>query len=484
MRTWERVESTNLSESSRKAYDIAVGAKWIFKVKYDENGDVERFKARLVAKGYSQVEGINYSDTFAPTLTPTILRYILSFGFEQGYEIDHIDIETAFLHGELEEEVFMKLPKECGEDSDRVVRLLRPLYGLKQAPRCWNKRFVSFILSLGYTESTADPCLFYRTVDGRKELLSVFVDDGLLIGMRKSVDEIREKMSKEFKLRNLGPVKHILGIKVERTESELSLSQSHYIEEVLERFGMKDCKPAPTPLPLKLERDSKEALTPFRDINLYQQLVGALIYISNNTRPDITYSVGVLARKMSSPSDYDYSLGKRVLRYLRGTTNAKLIFRSRKPLLGYSDASYAESEDRKSTTGFVFTMNNGAIGWKSKKQSIVSCSSTEAEYIALSTTGKEALWLRKVEKELRGERDEAVIIFEDNESTIKLASNPINNDRSKHIDVRYHMLRDRVRRGEIGLKYISTKFQLADLLTKSLAKDQHYFLSKEMGLVF
>ena len=484
LKTWEVVDASTTTPSSTTSKQ-AVGSKWVYKVKYDENGEVERFKARLVAKGYSQIEGINYQETYAPTLNPSSLRYCLVHGMQNDFEIDHIDVETAFLYGELEEEVYMRLPEMCGDNSGKVVRLLRSLYGLKQASRCWNKKAVNAILEKGYTQSTADPCMFYRVRDNKTEILTLFVDDCLVMGKRESIDEVIGGLSKEFKLRNLGPVKLILGIKVDRTPDSISLSQSSYIRSVLTRFGMNDCKPASTPMPTKLTTDAKENLTLFDDVNLYQQLIGALIYISNNTRPDITYSVSVLARDMAKPTIYSYQLAKRVLRYLQGTINAKLTFNknNNNQLVGYSDASYAENDDRKSTTGMLFVANGGSISWKSKKQQIVALSSMEAEYIALTSTAKEALWLRKIEAELKGRR-ESMIIHEDNQSAIKLASNSITNDRSKHIDVRYHFIRDRIHRGEINLNYIPTKFQLADLMTKGLPKDQHYALAKGMGLVF
>ena len=443
MNTWEKVDERTLTTDNRKAYHQAVGSKWVLKVKYDEEGKVDRFKARLVAKGYSQVEGLNYHETYSPTLSPVLLRYILSYGVGRELEVDHIDVESAFLQGDLNEEVFMRLPDMCGSDSGKVVRLLRPIYGLKQASRCFNEKYVKFLLSLNFKQSSVDPCVFIRDENGERDIISIFVDDNILVGKRERVDALKKIIADKFKIRDLGPIKFILGIKVEREGESLFLSQENYISTILDRFGMTNCKLSATPMPIKLEKDSKEALTPFKDITLYQQLIGSLIYVSNNTRPDITYAVSVLARKMSNPSEYDFNLGKRILRYLKGTISTKLSFTKREELCGYSDSSYGESDDRKSTTGFVFVINGGAIDWKAKKQPIVTCSSTEAEYVALSTTCKESLWLSRLEREFIA-RTTGMTLFEDNQSTIKLTNNNIINDRSKHIDIRYHFIRDRV----------------------------------------
>lgn len=476
MSTWREVTGGDKVKS-------VVSSKWIYKVKYNESGVPERYKARLVARGFTQREGIDYDDTFAPTLKAEALRYLLSYTCEMGYECHHIDVETAFLNGDLEEEVYIRLPKQCGEESGKVVRLIKPLYGLKQSPRCWNKKFVSRILGIGFIQSKADPCIFYKLEEDKSiTIIAIFVDDGLVIGKEESVIKYKSLLMEEFKSRDLGPVSHILGVKVERNNDKLMMSQESFITKLLEVNGMKDCKPISTPLPTKIERDNKEALTPYSDITNYQSMVGSLIYLSNTTRPDIAFTVHILAKKMVRPSVYDVVLVKRVFRYLQGTKDLALVYQGKSKVVGYSDASYAEDViDRKSVTGLVYIMNGGAILWKSKRQPIVSLSSTEAEYIALTSTMKEGVWLAKLDAELR-QKESIVEIYEDNQSTIALASNHIHNDRSKHIDVRYHYIRDMVEKGKVKIHYIQTKQQTADVLTKGLSPPLHQVHVRGLGL--
>jgi hypothetical protein len=251
---------------------------------------------------------------------------------------------------------------------------------------------------------------------------------------------------------------------------------------------MSDSKPTPTPLPTKIEElsKSKEANIPYNNIKRYQQIIGALIYLSNTTRPDITFSVNYLARKMSKPSQQDYLFSKKVLRYLNGTRNLKLTFmKERRELIGYSDASYAEDKfDRKSTGGYLFMMNGGAISWKSSKQKIVTLSSCEAEYVALSDAAKEAIWLRSLAKNIKKNlKDQPIIIYEDNQSTMKLAKNLIQSDKSKHIDVRHHFIREKVNEKRIELMYIPTTDQVADIFTKSLGRILHEKFTRALGLM-
>ena len=477
MKIWREVKKDDKVISS-------IGSKWIFKVKYDENGSVSRFKARIVARGFSQIEGVDYNETYSPTLKMESLRYLLAFAHEKNYACDQVDVETAFLQGDLDDDLFLRLPSECGNESKKTVKLLKPLYGAKQSPRCWNMKLVSSIASLGFKQSQADPCVFLRfEKSGDVSVIAFFVDDIIFLGLREIVDELKMKLMGEFKSRDLGPIKFILSIQVDRTENELRINQSHYIDQLLEKYGLTDCKPQSTPLPPKICSDSKEALTKFDDVSLYQSMIGSLIYLSNSTRPDISYSVSVLASKMASPSVQDYILVKRVLRYLKGTKDLDLVFHSARKLEGFSDASYAEEEGRKSRTGLVYTMNGAAICWKSKKQRIVALSSMEAEYIALTSSMNEGVWVKRLEEELRRENSCPIIINEDNQSSIKLASNPIYNERSKHIDVRYHYIREMIEKKEIKLKYIPTNLQTADILTKGLTPEIHRRHVRGLGLI-
>jgi hypothetical protein len=335
-----------------------------------------------------------------------------------------------------------------------------------------------------FTQSTSDPCIFIKRNKGKVIIVAIFVDDSVIVGVKEDVVEAKAILSSMFKMKDLGELKSIVGIKVERTTTTTSLSQCQFIKEMLSRFNMSDCKSTTTPLPTNINKDEKEALTKFNDKVLYQQAIGSLIYLSNATRPDISYAVNQLARKMQEPSVQDWHNTKRVFRYLQGTKEKKLTYYQEKSdLSGYSDASYADDrQDRKSTSGYVFMMNGGAVSWKSSKQPIVSLSSMEAEYIALCSAVKEGLWFKKLEKELLN-NEKTLTIFEDNQSAIKTANNQIHNDRSKHIDVRYHFTRECVEKKQIKIEYCPTNKMIADALTKPLGRILHEQHMRNMGLL-
>ena len=291
MKTWEK---TRVPEGKK-----VIDAKWVFTTKYDEDGREVKKKARLVARGDRQTEGVDYNETFAPVTKYQTLRYVISSAHENNLQLHHLDVETAFLNGDLEEEVYMKLPQgfenEKGERD--VVKLKKSIYGLKQSPRCWNKKFVSVLLRMGFIQSDADPCLFIREEkSGERTLIDVFVDD--LIIAARDVREIKRKLMSEFKMRDLGELSWILGMKIERSKEKIEISQEAYTNLIIEKFGMQDAKIAPTPLPSKIEQlaSSKESKVPFNNIKRYQKIIGALIYLSNTIRADITFSVNFLAR--------------------------------------------------------------------------------------------------------------------------------------------------------------------------------------------
>jgi hypothetical protein len=342
------------------------------------------------------------------------------------------------------------------------------------------------MLELNFLQSEVDPCVFLRvSEDGQKSIVSIFVDDLIISAKEEEAKKVKEMLMNEFKMRDLGYLSWILGIKVERKETKIELSQKAYINTILEKFRMNDSKPTLTPFPFKWENDLSDANEPFENIQLFQQIVGSLIYLSNKTRPDISCSVGMLARKMSNPTKHDYNLSKRVMRYLNGTKELKLTYDKKTTIAGYSDASYAEDKiDRKSTSGYVFMMNGGAISWRSGKQKIVTLSSMESEYVALTDAAKEGLFLKQLINEQQPNRiNQPIIIYEDNQSSIKTAQNRIHNNRSKHIDVRHHFIREQVEMKNINVEYIPTTDQIADIFTKALGATLHVKHTRNLGLM-
>jgi hypothetical protein len=363
----------------------------------------------------------------------------------------------------------MEQPEGVVTDKSKVCRMKKSLYGLKQSPRCWNKKFTNSILAHKFKQSHADPCLFIRHGKNGIEILAIYVDDCILIGHPSSIQEMKKLLQSQFKMTDLGEMKYFLGIEVNRTSSSVTISQKKYITEMLEKFGMADCRKTDTPAVPTV----KTFESPPLDSSVpYRQAIGALNYLSTCTRPDISYAVHFVARSMQNPTENDWVNVKRIFRYLKYSANFGITYSKSKEgkILGYSDASYApESTDRKSTTGYVFLKNGGAISWKSKRQPIISLSSMEAEYIALTTTCKEGMWLRQLEHDVTGIKS-PMKILEDNQSTIKTASNHIHNDRSKHIDVRYHWTREKVELQQITLEYCQTNNMAADMFTKAVGK--------------
>jgi hypothetical protein len=479
MNTWNIIEKPGRDINTIKS-------KWVFKIKRDSTGKIVRYKARLVAKGYSQKYGIDYFETFSPVLRYDSLRFLLNYANDQKLEIEQMDVEAAFLNGELTEEIYMEIPQGVKPvKSNSVLKLNKSIYGLKQAARNWNKKFKDVILSHGYIQSTADDCIFYKLPKNKCEsisIIAIFVDDSIIIGNKLANQSVKDMLNSNFKMKDLGNAEYVLGIKVEREEGNIYLSQTSYIESMLKEFNMENSKAYPTPMSINFHKSTDNSKV-LESNEKYMSAIGKLIYLSNSTRPDIAYSVSFLARKVQSPTENDWSEVKRIFRYLKGTINKKLRYHSGNTNVDiYSDASYAENiEDRKSTSGNLFIMNGGAIAWKSKKQNTVSLSSMEAELISLAEAVKHGLWLRKLENELMLGNYE-FNVFVDNQSTIKFATTKVMNNRSKHIDVRYNFIKEKIEEGTIKIIYCPTENQTADVFTKPLSEVKFLKFSNDLGV--
>jgi hypothetical protein len=466
-----------------------VKSRYVFKIKTDEKGKISRFKTRLVAKGYTQTQGVDYFDTFSPAIRLSSLRYLFSAAVLNKFKIHHLDVQTAFLNGDLAEEIYMEIPEHFdilnADRKKQVLKLNKSIYGLKQASRVWNEKFTSTITSMGFIQSDGDPCIFIKYKSTEKQqpicIIGIFVDDCFVLGEDDQIAFTSQQLMKSFNMHDLGLLSYALGIKVIQQNGTIELSQTAYVDKCLEKFQMSDSKIRSTPLPLKPQADETNN-KPMSNINIYQQLIGSLIYLSNATRPDIAYAVGYLARSMQTPTEADWMNGVHVLKYLKGSKNYSLKYNSQKSLEGYSDASYAEEKDRKSISGYVFKQAGAAITWRSSKQDIVAQSSMESEYIGLSEAGKEAKWLRKLQAEIFPTISTPTIIYEDNQSAIKLTANPLHSNRSKHIDVRYHSIREIVKSKIVEIKYLSTAEMIADIMTKSLGKILHQLFVDGLGL--
>jgi hypothetical protein len=459
---------------------------WIFSVKVDEFGNISRFKARLVAQGCRQVPGIDVDEVFAPTSSFGARRALLAVAAAKDFEIHQVDIKTAFLNGELEEEVYVSQPPgfENG-DTNIVCRLKKALYGLKQAPRAWHKTLSDKLQTMGYTVCKSDAGVYIKTDEhGNKSYILVYVDDLLI--MSKTISEIlscKAKLLNDFKIHDLGEVKDFLGCQIRRDRSNhrLFVSCTPKIEALAEKFGVElDGKGADTPMSKDFmqtkfavndcEGEKMGAGTPLAPGHRYCELLGSLLYIANTTRPDISHAVGVLSRYRMNPTTSHWNEAMRVLKYLVKTRNMVLTLGEGDDILvGWVDADYAGDLDhRYSTSGFALSVFGGAVVWGSKKQSAVATSTVEAEFMAASLAIKEATWLRGFLEEV-GFPPWTIKLYCDNQGCIANLRNPLYSKYTKHIAVSFHFAREAIGKGQVDIRYVESANNMADLLTKPLA---------------
>ncbi|CAJ2666495.1 unnamed protein product [Trifolium pratense] len=463
--TWELVSLPNGKKP--------VGCKWVYTVKYKADGSIERYKARLVAKGFTQTYGIDYSETFAPVAKMNTVRVILSLAANYNWNLQQFDVKNAFLHGELEEEIYMDVPPGYREDiaANTVCKLKKALYGLKQSPRAWFGRFTKVMVGLGFKQSQGDHTLFVKhSKSGGVTVLLVYVDDIIVTGDNEEEQQmLSQHLAKEFEIKTLGKLKYFLGIEVAHSKKGIFISQQKYITDLLQETGKTACKPACTPIDPNIKLGNAE-----EDVAVnkerYQRLVGKLIYLSH-TRPDVAFAVSLVSQFMHQPKEIHLQAALRIVQYLKGTPGRGILFERNGSvgLEAYTDADYVGSiVDRRSTTGYCTFLGGNLVTWKSKKQSVVSRSSAEAEFRAMAQGICELLWLKSILEDLRIKSDEPMKLYCDNKSAISIAHNPVQHDRTKHIEVDRHFIKEKLDSGLICTPYVSSKGNLADLLTKGL----------------
>lgn len=416
------------------------------------------------------------------------VRTLLAMAALQNFEIGQFDIKTAFLNGELDEELYMRLPEGAAKE-DTVVKLEKSLYGLKQSPRQWNKRFHEFLMRFKFKASNADRCVYSGFIDGETVLLALYVDDGLMLAKnRATIDMVLKVLMSEFEV-TIGNGAYFLGVEIKRDSSAgtITISQEQYIKRILEKFGMTDSKPMSTPAEANkhLKYLSEDQVDASMKEVPYQQAVGSLMFAACVSRPDIMFAVANVCKFLTNPSTEHWKAVKRILRYLKGTSNQGITYRfnGNKQLIGYCDADYANDEEtRKSTTGLAMVLAGGPIVWASRRQSVVAQSTTEAEYIAAADATKEILWLRQLMKSVDAEQKNTTMLRVDNQGAIKLIRNPELHRPTKHIDVRYHLIRDHVEKKNIDVEYVPSKEQLADIFTKGLPKEIFAQLRSDLSI--
>ena len=456
----------------------AIGCRWVFTIKYTPTGLIDQFKARLVAQGFSQVPGDDYLETFSPTIRGESLRILLALGASEDLEIRQIDVVSAYPRSKLHALVYMKPPKALNCPKNMVLLLNRSLYGLKQSGREWYIEACIGLEKLGFTPCYSEPSVFINKALG--QIIGLYVDDMIILGKElQAIQTTIQGIKSLWEIKDLGDVSRILGLQIHRDRQKrtLTIDQSAYIQEVIERFKLGDAKPISLPVSDRNTLISGSKDDPQADQALYQQAIGCLMWIMKATRFDIAYAISRLSQHCNEPKIRHWNAVLRVLRYLKGTIDYKLSYGNKgaisPKLQGYSDADYAgDIVDRHSISGYLYTLNGGIISWNSTKQRCVSTSTTESEYIALSEASKQGQWIRGLLRELGRTQylsnTLSVPIFSDNQACIALAKDPISHSRTKHIDIRYHYIRELVAYGKTTIDYKSTEEMVADLLTKPL----------------
>jgi hypothetical protein len=460
----------------------AIGSKWVFKIKTDTEGKV-LYKARLVAQGFTQERGEDYELVFAPVARPTSFRILLTLAGCLNMKVRQFDVKTAFLNGVLDEEIYMK-PPQGFESTDKVLKLQKSLYGLKQAARVWNQAMDKCLTDLSFIQSKHDSCLYINKVYEKTCYLIVHVDDILMASEDEDIiDKLSSKISKVFELKNLGEAKQFIGINIERLKNgTFAINQSPYIQKIAETFQLQDTKGSLYPLdPGYFKLNDDELL---ESNNEYRKIIGMLLYVSTNTRPDVAAAVGILAQKVSKPRKLDLNECFRIIKYLMKTQNQSILLGKTQlsnPLMAYTDANWAEDRNtRKSTSGFICQVFDSTVSWSSKRQDVIATSTTESEFYALAEAVKELKWLKALLKDFDIHIKDPIPLHIDSQSCMKMIENEKFSNRTKHIDVRYHFAKDEILNGNVCLVYEPSESNIADMLTKPLAGTKIKFL-REMA---
>ncbi|KAH9745502.1 hypothetical protein KPL70_004095 [Citrus sinensis] len=459
-----------------------VGCKWVFRVKEGLTAsEPMRYKARLVAKGHTQREGVDFKEVFSPVVRHASIRVLLALTVVHDLELDQLDVKTAFLHERLQEEILMTQPEGYVDSKkpNHVCLLKRSLYGLKQSPRQWYLRFNEFMLSHGYLRCSFDCCVYYKLISSSLYIyLLLYVDDMLVAcKSREEIEALKNLLSSEFEMKDLGSAKKKLGMEIKRDRSKgiMFISQEKYMMRVLETFGMTSCKPLMTPMATHFKLSSLQCpKTEEEKLEMakipYANAVGCMMYVMVLTRPDISYALSVVSRYMVSLGKEHWRAVKWLVRYLSGTLNHGLVYErstsKSEGISGFVDSDFTGNLDRiRSLTGYLYMLDGCLINRKASLQHVVAISTTEAEYTVATKAVKEALWLKGLILEL-GVSQKTVDVFCDSSSAIYLSKNPAYHEKTKHIDIKLHFIRNVVSIGVVKMVKIHTDRNPADMLTK------------------
>lgn len=452
----------------RPADQNIVTNRWVLRIKRKPNGAIDRYRARLVARGFSQVHGIDYSETYAPVAHMSSIRMLFAHAAIHGLRIAQFDVKTAFLYGDLDEKIFMEQPEGFVEDSSKVWLLQKSLYGLKQAPRQWNQKFTNFLIDMNLQVCEHDKCIFYRS--DFQLILAIYVDDGIIFSESKQLIEATiDALKTQFEIHLVSPDSY-LGFQISRSQKNtIFLHQDSYVKKVVTRFNMKDSKPEKSPLsPTEPQLDP----VPLDEDVPYREAIGSLMYAAVTTRIDIAFAVGLASRSVAQPAVGDWQSVKRILRYLNGQPELGLCYSKFKDkgLIAYCDADLGGcAKTERSTSGCLIMLGGAPIHWRSSRQTMVTLSSTEAELVSLCSCVKDLIWLRMLALSLGIIKPGPTTVFCDNTSAMRIASNEKSSLRTKHMRIQAAYTREQVDLKEITLEHKPTSEQLADMLTKRTA---------------
>ncbi|KAL8119157.1 hypothetical protein AgCh_016606 [Apium graveolens] len=440
----------------------AISLKWVYKIKNNTYGEIIKYKERMVAKGYVQKKGIDFEEVFAPVTRMETVPLLLALTAKNGWKVHHLDVKSAFLNRELTEEVYISQPKNFVDEkqSHKVYRLLKALYGLRQAPRAWYARLNRCLKELGISKCPYEHAIYTRRESNEFLIIAIYVDDLLVTGSSmENIVKFKKQMSMEFEMSDMGLLAYYLGLEVNQSSGGISLKQTSYARKLLEKSNMSSFNAVKYPMEPKemIKKDEKDKMV---NATKYRSIIGGLRYLVH-TRPDLAYSVGVISRYMERPTIMQHNATKRVLRYVKGTLDFGLVYSKgvgNYLLSGYSDINLAGNiDDRKNTGGVVFYLNGNLITWVSQKQ-------------------------RNVLRQITDVGDTPVVIYIDNKSAIDLTKNSVFHSISKHIDIRYHFIRDCIERGEFIVKHVCTPEQRADVLTKAMSRVKFEEMRAALGV--
>ncbi|GJR96986.1 retrovirus-related pol polyprotein from transposon TNT 1-94 [Tanacetum coccineum] len=474
---WELVD--------RPLYKNVINIKWIWKNKRDEENTLIRNKARLVAKGYAQREGIDFEESFAPVARLEAVRLFVAYATHKSFPVYQMDVKTEFLFGSLKEEVYVNQPDGFVDPyhPDQVCRLKKALYGLKQAPRVWYDKLSNFLVSKGFSKGYIDPTLFITKHGEDILLVQIYVDDIIFDSTNPKLSKRFEKlMHSKFEMYMMGKLKFFLGIQIHQSPRGIFINQVKYSQEILIKHGMTSCDSIGTPM-AKKHLDADLSGTPV-DQTKYRSMVRALMYLTAN-RLEIVHATCYCARYQAKPTEKHLTAFKWIFRYLKNTINMGLWYLKDTgfELTAFSDSDHAGCLDsRKSTSGGIqFLGADKLVSWSSKKQDCSSMSSAEAEYVSLSACCAQVLWLR-TQLTNYGFHFDKIPMYCDSKAAIAISCNPVQHSRTKHIDVKYHFLKEQVEKGIVELFFVGTEYRLADLFTKALLEDRFKYLVRRLGM--